>query len=58
MYEFYYSAFLAYCVDKVQLHYMDTDSFFLSIKPEDLVKDLDYFKDDFDFSELDKNHQL
>ena len=26
--------------------------------PRDLIKDLEYFKDDFDFSELDKNHKL
>ena len=37
---------------------MDTDSFILSIKTTDLIKDLEYFKDDFDYSELDKNHQL
>ena len=33
---------------------MDTDSFILSIKTEDLINDLEYFKDDFDFSELDE----
>ena len=32
---------------------MDTDSFILSIKTEDLIKDFD-----FDFSELDENHEL
>ena len=37
---------------------MDTDSFVLSIKTTNLLKDLEYFKDDSDFSELDKNHQL
>ena len=37
---------------------MDTDSFFLSIKTEDLIKDLEYIKDNFDFSELDKSHEL
>ena len=26
--------------------------------PRDLIKDLEYFKDDFDFSELDENHKL
>ena len=37
---------------------MDTDSFILSIKTTNLSKDLEYFKNDFDISELDKQHQL
>ena len=37
---------------------MDTDSLILSKKTTNLSKDLEYFKDDFGFSELDKNHQL
>ena len=37
---------------------MDTDSFILSIKTGDLINDLEYFKDDFDFSELDPSHEL
>ena len=37
---------------------MDTDSFILRIKTGDLIKDLEYFKNDFDFSELDENHEL
>ena len=37
---------------------MDTDSFILSIKTRDLINDLEYFKDDFDFSELDPSHEL
>ena len=37
---------------------MDTASFILSIKTANLFKDLEYFKDYFDFSELDNNHQL
>ena len=32
--------------------------FLLSIKTTNLLKDLEHFRDDFDFSELDKNHQL
>ena len=43
---------------KVKLHYMDTDSFILSIKTKDLLKDSEYFENDFDFSELDENHPL
>ena len=37
---------------------MDTDSFILSIKTTNLLKDLKCFKDDFDFSELDTSHEL
>ena len=37
---------------------MDTDSLILSIKTGDLLNDLEYFKNDFDFSELDENHEL
>ena len=42
---------------KIMLRY-DTDSFVSSIKTTDLLKNLGCFKDDFDFSELDKSHQL
>ena len=58
MYEFYYHKLQPYYNTDVKLHYMDTDSFILSIKTEDLINDLKYFKDDFDFSELDENHEL
>ena len=58
MYEFYYHKLQPYYNNNVKLHYMDTDSFILSIKTEDLIKDLEYFKDDFDFSERDENHEL
>ena len=58
MYEFYYHKIQPYYNNNVKLHYMDTDSFILSIKTEDLIKDLEYFKNDFDFSELDENHEL
>ena len=47
-----------YYDSKIKLHYMDTDSFILSSKTTNLLKDLEYFKNDFDFSELDKNHHL
>ena len=58
MYEFYYHKLQPYYNKKIKLHYMDTDSFILSIKTGDLINDLEYFKDDFDFSELDENHEL
>ena len=37
---------------------METDSFILRIKTTDLLKDLEYFKKYFDFSYLDKSHEL
>ena len=58
MYAFYYHKLQPYYNNNVKLHYMDTDSFILSNKTKDLIKDLEYFKDDFDFSELDENHEL
>ena len=62
MYEFYYHKLQPYYNTRsdadVKLHYMDTDSFILSIKTGDLINDLEYFKDDFDFSELDPSHEL
>ena len=58
MYEFYYHKLKPYYNTDVKLHYMDTDSFILSIKTGDLINDLEYFKVDFDFSELDENHEL
>ena len=57
MYEFYYHKLQPYYNTDVKLHYMDTDSFILSIKTRDLINDLEYFKDDFVFSELDQLNQ-
>ena len=37
---------------------MDTDSFVLSVNTEDVIKDLENLEDIFDFSNLDKNHEL
>ena len=58
MYEFYNHKLQPYYNTDVKLHYMDTESFILSIKTRDLINDLEYFKDDFDFSELDPIHEL
>ena len=37
---------------------MDTDSFILSVNTEDMIKDLRKLKLKFDFSNLDKSHDL
>ena len=42
----------------IQLHYMDTDSFVLSVSTKDIIKDLKILEDIFDFSNLDENHEL
>ena len=43
----------------IQLHYIDTDAFVLSMITKDTIKDSkNIFKDIFDFINLDKNHEL
>ena len=45
--------------DNLELHYLDTDSFIFSFKPnKSLIKDLKFCKDDFDLSDLDPFHEL
>ena len=42
----------------LQLHYMDTDSFILSVKTQYLIKDLINLEKIFDFSNLNKSHEF
>ena len=59
MYETYYDKLQPYFGhENIQLHYMDTDSFVLSVNTKDIIKDLKNPEDIFDFSNLDKNHEL
>ena len=60
MYEFCYNTLEPHWQNKVQLHYMDTDSFVLSFATsnQQLIEFLQQNKDEFDFSELDNAHQL
>ena len=59
MYETYYDKFQPYFEQKnIQLHYMDTDSFVLSVNTKDIIKDLKNLEDIFDFSNLDKNQVI
>ena len=44
--------------ENIQLHYMDTDNFVLSVNTKDIIKDLKNVKDIFDFKNLDENHDL
>ena len=59
MYETYYDKLQPYFgQENIQLHYMDTDSFILSVNTKDIIKDLKNLEDKFDFSYLDKTHEL
>ena len=59
MYEFYYDTLQPYFgQENLQLHYIDTDGMFLSMKTKDIIKDLKNLEDVFDFSNLDENHEL
>ena len=59
MYETYYDKLKPYFgQENIQLLYMDTDSFVLSVNTKDIIKDLKNLEDIFDFSNLDKTHEL
>ena len=59
MYETYYDKLQPYFGQKnIQLHYMDTDSFVLSVNTKDIIEELKNLEDIFDFSNLDKTHEL
>ena len=59
MYETYYDKLQPYFgQENIQLHYVDTDAFVLSLNTKDIIKDLKNLGDIFDFSNLDKNHEL
>ena len=59
MYETYYDTLQPYFgQENLQLHYIDTDGMILSMKTKDIIKDLKNLEEIFDFSNLDKNHEL
>ena len=59
MYETYYDKLQPYFQqENIQLLYMDTDSFVLSVNTDDIIRDLKNLGDIFDFSNLDKNHEF
>ena len=59
MYETYYDTLQTYYgQENLQLHYLDTDGMILSMKTKNIIKDLKNLEDIFDFSNLDKNHEL
>ena len=59
MYETYYDKLQPYFgQENIQLHYIDTDAFVLSVNTKDIIKDLKNLEDIFDFSNLDEKHEL
>ena len=44
--------------ENIQLHYMDTDSFVLSVNTEDIIEGSKNLEDIFDFSNIDQNHEI
>ena len=44
--------------DNIQLHYLGNGSFVLSIKTENIIKDLKILEDMFDFSNSDEKHEI
>ena len=58
-YETYYDTLQPYFGQEIlQLHYVDTDRLILSMKTENVIKDLKNIGDIFDFSNLDEIHEL
>ena len=59
MYETSYDKLQPYFgLENLQLHYMDSDSFVLSVKTKDIIKDLKNLEDLFDLSNLKESHEL
>ena len=59
MYETYYDTLQPYFgQENLQIHYIDTDGLILSLKTENIIKDIKNLEDIFDFSNLDENHEL
>ena len=59
MYETYYDNLQRYFGrENIQIHYIDTDAFVVSMNTNDIVKEVKILEHIFDFSNLDKNHEL
>ena len=58
-YETYYDILQPYFgQENIQLHYIDTDAFVLSMNTKDIIKDLKNLENLFDFSNLDENQEF
>ena len=59
MYETYYDILQQFFGKKnLQLHYVDANGKILCMKTQNIVKDFKNLEDIFDFSNLDKSHEL
>ena len=59
MYETNYDKIQPYFgIENIQIHYMDTVSFILSVNTKDLIKDLKKLEKIFDFNNLKKSHEF
>ena len=59
LYETYYDILQPFFgQETIHLHHVDTDAFVLSLNTKDIIKDLKTLEDIFDFSNLDKNHEI
>ena len=59
MYETYYDTLQPYFEqENLQLHYIDTDGIILSMRTQNIIKDLKNLEDIFDFINLDEKHEL
>ena len=59
MYETYYDELQPiFGLEKIQLHYIDTDAFVLSMNTKNIIKDFKKLEVIIVFSTLDKNHEL
>ena len=59
MFEAFFDKLQSYFGEKIiQIHYVDTDSFVLSIKSNNVIKDLKNLNEIFGFGNLNKNHEL
>ena len=44
--------------ENIKLHYMDCDSFVLSVETQNIINDWKNLEDLFDFCNLNENHEL
>ena len=58
MYDWYYNKLKKKYGENCTMLYTDTDSLLVDIKTNDIYKDMSETKEDYDFSDYPKNHQL
>ena len=59
MYETYYKKLQPHFGQQnLQFHYIDTDAIVLSVNTNHIIRDLKNLEDIFEFTNLDKNHEI